>query len=522
MALKDKIRRMDIFANLILFGSVVGILIGVTEGGVQHPWSDRRVWAPMVAGIIGLVIFFIVEFVPNRLASDPILPLRLFAHPTAAISFFLTFVHGVIFYGAVYILPVYFQAIKDASPLQSAFDILPSTSPSAPAAVLAGLIMAITGKYKIQMITWWVVMLVGFIFTFFFDVGTAKWQWVCSQLVTGIGVGAIFALTLPPIQACLPFSEIAHATATFAFSRSFGSVWGIAFATAIFTATVSNELQKVPGTAELGLTGQTALGFATELNTLPPELKEPVRHAFAKALRWAFLLFIPLCVVGTIASLFLKDVPLPDFNDSAHGLGTGSNNKSAAQAPDSRHLSLTIVPEVSKSSSLPLQSPEVLDPRGAGVGTSATLPSERRSASNHAERHPHLEPSADLYPTGPHATPNTLHNARSWATMGKSDGSQEWSGAPRRGDLSREASFGGAVTMERSNDGGHSNREGFRPPIGGVHNQHTYASSSVDSSDEAQAFGKPLNNAVEKSHGVGGRQLGGSKKSHLSMTSDDF
>lgn len=320
MDLKAQFHRMDIFGNFVLFGSVVSILIAVTEGGIEHPWSSTRIYVPLVVGIIGLIAFFLIEFLPNPLAKDPILPLRLFVHPTAAISFFLTFLHGIVFYGAVYVMPIYFQSIKDASPLQSAFDILPSTSPAAPAAVVAGLIMAITGKYKIQMILWWMLMTVGFGLIYLFDIDTPKWEWVIFQLIAGIAIGAIFALTLPPIQACLPVSEIAHATATFAFSRSFGSVWGIAIATAIFTSKVSPKLAAIPGAKEVGLTGQTALGFATELKKLPPELQAAVKPAFASALRSSFLFFIPLCAVGVIACFFMKDVPLPDFNDSEHGI----------------------------------------------------------------------------------------------------------------------------------------------------------------------------------------------------------
>ncbi|CAO1634703.1 unnamed protein product [Parajaminaea phylloscopi] len=334
MKFRDQIHRMDIFGNMILLGSVIAILIAVTEGGVEHPWTDKRIWLSLTCGLCGLVLFFLIEFIPNPLARDPILPRRLFAHPTAAISFFLTFVHGIIFYGAVYILPVYFQAIKDASPLHSAFDILPSTSPSAPAAVIAGLIMALSGKYRLQMIGWWAVMAVGFGLICLFDIETPKWQWATFQLIAGTGVGALFALTLPPIQAALPVSEIAHATATFAFSRSFGSVWGIAISTAIFTSTVSPKLASIPGAAQVGLTGQTALGFATELWQLPEPIRQPAREAYAHALKKSLIFFVPLCGVGLVASFFIKDIPLPDFNDSQHGIRDSTLPPPRAKDPE--------------------------------------------------------------------------------------------------------------------------------------------------------------------------------------------
>lgn len=350
MPLMDKIHRMDIIGNLILLGSVISILIGVTEGGVEHPWSSVRIAVPLAAGLAGLVLFFVVEFVPNPLARDPILPRRLFSNLTAATCFFLTFVHGILFYGAVYVLPIYFQAIKGASPLGSAVDIFPATAPGAPAAMIAGILMATTGKYKLQINFAWVVMIIGFGLLYSFEVDTDKAHWVIYQLLTGFGVGAMFALTLPPIQASLPISELAHATATFAFSRSFGSIWGIAIPTAVFTIKVQPKLAAIQGAAEAGLTGATALGYATEIKHLPMEIQGPVREAYMTALKQAFLVFIPIAAVGLLASFLIKEVPLPDFNETRHGIAE-KVEKEKNVAPAAAAAAAAAVSEESKVAS---------------------------------------------------------------------------------------------------------------------------------------------------------------------------
>jgi hypothetical protein len=156
-------------------------------------------------------------------------------------------------------------------------------------------------------------------------VDTETWKWVVIQLVPGFGVGALFALTLPPIQSSLPVVELAHATATFAFCRSLGSVFGIAFTTTAFVAQVDPRLAAIPGAAEVGLRGSTALAFATELHSLPAELIRPVQEAYMGGLRFAFIVLIPFAVLGLLVSLFVKELPLPDFNESAHGI-VGQDN----------------------------------------------------------------------------------------------------------------------------------------------------------------------------------------------------
>jgi hypothetical protein len=41
--------------------STTSVVIGLTWGGVQYPWSSGRVLLPLVVGLIGLVVFIIYE-----------------------------------------------------------------------------------------------------------------------------------------------------------------------------------------------------------------------------------------------------------------------------------------------------------------------------------------------------------------------------------------------------------------------------------------------------------------------------
>lgn len=324
MPLKEKWHRMDLFANMVLLGSVVSLLVALTDGSVKHPWSSWRIYVPLAAGVTGMVLFFILEFTDNPLSKDPVLPRKLFSNRTAGACFASTFFHGLITYGLIYMIPIYFQAVHLSTPLRSAVQLFPATAPSPFAAILAGIIMTVTGKYLIQTWIYWVITVVGCGLLCLLSTDTPTWQWVLFQVVAGYGIGALFALTLPPIQASLPVEELAHATATFSFCRSFGSVWGIALGTNVFITIVNDKLDKIPGLKELGLTGSTALGFSTELGKLPEQLRQPAQDAYMSSLYKSFLVFVPLAFVGLLISLFVQELPLPDFNDSKHGLRESS------------------------------------------------------------------------------------------------------------------------------------------------------------------------------------------------------
>lgn len=313
MPLKTKLAKMDIVGNMVLLGSVVAILIAVTEGGVTHPWWSWKIWIPLVAGMIGCVMFLMIEFFPSPLSTQPVLPLRLFSNRTACSAFFMTFLHGIATYGAIYALPIYFQAIKDEKPLKSAVSTFPSTAPTAPFAIVAGIAMAVTGKYKSMTFLGWSFTAAGFGWMTRFQVGTSEWELIAAQIVAGMGIGILFAITLPPIQASLPIEELETATATYAFCRSFGAIWGIAITTSVLTAKVNDQLVYVRDAATFGLTGPTALGYVENIKNLPEPLRTLVRQMYADGLQKAMYAFIPVVVVGFACCFFIDDLPLPDF-----------------------------------------------------------------------------------------------------------------------------------------------------------------------------------------------------------------
>lgn len=313
MPLKTKLAKMDIAGNLVLLGSVVSILIAVTEGGVTHPWSSMQIWIPLVAGMAGLILFLLIEFIPNPLSTQPVLPLKLFSNRTACSAFLVTFLHGIATYGAIYALPIYFQSIRDESPLKSAVSTFPSTAPTAPFAIVAGIAMAVTGKYKNLTYIGWAFTAGGFGWMTRFQTGTLQWELIVAQVVAGVGVGILFAITLPPIQASLPIEELETATATYAFCRSFGAIWGIAITTSVLTASVSGKLGSVPQAAQLGLTGPSVLGYVESIKHLPEPIRDQVKQMYADGLQKAMYAFMPVVVVGFACCFWIEDLPLPDF-----------------------------------------------------------------------------------------------------------------------------------------------------------------------------------------------------------------
>jgi hypothetical protein len=111
------LRRIDFIGNAILTASVTSILLSLTYGGTVYAWSSWRSIVPLILGLSGLIGFQVFE--SSKYCLDPTLPIRIFQNRTTSIALALTFIHGIILYWTIYFLPLYFQSVRQVSPLRS-------------------------------------------------------------------------------------------------------------------------------------------------------------------------------------------------------------------------------------------------------------------------------------------------------------------------------------------------------------------------------------------------------------------
>ena len=97
--LKEKMKRIDVIGIIVFVGSSTSFLFGITAGGVLFSWNSAGVIAPLVIGAIGLVAFWAIE---ERVAKEPMMPMRVFKHRTAFAAYIGTTAHGMILWGVIY------------------------------------------------------------------------------------------------------------------------------------------------------------------------------------------------------------------------------------------------------------------------------------------------------------------------------------------------------------------------------------------------------------------------------------
>ncbi|KAL7943913.1 major facilitator superfamily domain-containing protein [Trichoderma barbatum] len=317
-----RVLKLDWLGHALLSASVVSVLISLTWGGTKYPWNSGKVLAPLILGGFGLIIYLLHQ---QYVSKDPSMPLRLYGNRTSLLGFVLTFLHGLIMSWFSFFIPVYFQVLKEDSPLRAGINVLAVAIPFTPAGIIGGLIVTWSGRYK-------PVLLVGLallpIATGCFTLLTAETptaQWAVFQVIAGLGGGLALTSTLPVIQAPLTEDDLAAATATWAFVRSFGMIWGGSIPAAVFNSKVDSLVSRIDNAEIRNL---LALGGAYEHATRlfiisfnsQPVLKAQIISVYTEALRqtWYVLLAFA-CITGPIA-LFLREIPLRTKLETQYGL----------------------------------------------------------------------------------------------------------------------------------------------------------------------------------------------------------
>ncbi|ETS76487.1 hypothetical protein PFICI_11874 [Pestalotiopsis fici W106-1] len=142
----ERIKRVDVVGNLILIASTFAILWALTYGGTRYTWQQGNVLAPLVTGLIGLIIAFLWEMSPW--CKYPVMPPLHFKNQTSAAAFFISFMSMLLAFWINFFYPIYLQAVLGNSAAIAGVNTLPRAIFFPLFAAVGGVIVTKTGRYK--------------------------------------------------------------------------------------------------------------------------------------------------------------------------------------------------------------------------------------------------------------------------------------------------------------------------------------------------------------------------------------
>ncbi|THH28362.1 hypothetical protein EUX98_g5826 [Antrodiella citrinella] len=307
---------MVVLGNFIVVAGATLAISGLTFAGIRFPWSSAQVLAPLISGLVILVVFIVYEM---KVPVEPTIPWEVLNNRAALSGYLSTFAQGIVGVTIIYYLPVYFQASMGASPIRSGVEILPTAMILSPFALIAGVSVQILGKYRLVNIIGWVLLTVGLGVMSLLKADSSTGQWVGYQILTAAGTGLLYASVVFPILARQTVENYAAALAFFAFVRSFSLTWGVTISSTV----LQNELKKKLPAAFLsqfpdGL--EIAYAAIPIIGDLQEPLRTEVRVAFAESMSVIWKTMIGISALGFISLLFLQEIKMALHTDATYGL----------------------------------------------------------------------------------------------------------------------------------------------------------------------------------------------------------
>jgi len=214
--------------------------------------------------------------------------------------------------------PAYFQAVKLAPPLLSGLYIFPSAIGISPAAIVQGIIISKTGKYRLIGLIGWALALLGTGLYLLLDVNTTVGETVPFQLISAIGFGFIYATTFTVLAPLEP-TQNAPALAFLQFVRTFSVSWSISIGATI----IQNELRhRLPSDflSQFPADQDLTYSIIPHIGEIPQPLQDEVRKAFADSLRVMWKVILAFGAAGLLCGLVQKEIPLHSKKDDKFGL----------------------------------------------------------------------------------------------------------------------------------------------------------------------------------------------------------
>jgi len=298
---------IDYLGAAAIVAAVSSFLLYLNWAGEEYGWGAPASLALLVGAVVLAALFVVVE----RRAREPIIPMGLFGNAVFRVGNDFGLLAGVVMFGAVIFLPLYFQAVMGMSPTESGLGLLPMVMGLFAASIGSGQLITRTERYKIFPIAGAALMIVALVLLSLLEVDTPYWQLGCYAFVFGFGLGLTMQTIVVAVQNAVPFRDMGAATSSTTFFRSLGGAIGAAAFGAVLANRLTHHLAE-------GFAGSPGASTVSDIDTNDvqaiQDLVEPQRglvlSAYTDAIVDVFLFAIPFVALALIVALFLKEAPL--------------------------------------------------------------------------------------------------------------------------------------------------------------------------------------------------------------------
>jgi MFS family permease len=293
---------LDLPGNGILITAVAMLLLALQWGGDKYAWKSSQIIGLLVGAGLGSLGFVVWQNYRGRAA---LIPFYIIGQRTVAASFGSSFfIVGATLVHAYY-LPIWFQAIRDDSPIQSGVHLVPYVASNFFFSMVAGILVTKTGYFNPPALMGPIVATIGcgLLTTLRVDTSTAKW--VGFEILTATGVGMTIQQGIIAVQAVLPLEVVPIGTALVLFAQSLSGSIFVSVGSSLLRNELSTGLSeaRLPG---VNITEILSVGATEVRDKVPVEHLAQFLVLYNSSLQKTFILAIPLAALGFFAASLME------------------------------------------------------------------------------------------------------------------------------------------------------------------------------------------------------------------------
>jgi EmrB/QacA subfamily drug resistance transporter len=284
--------RLNVVDLLLVSPGLALVIYGLAETNSAGGFGSPKVLIPLIAGL-ALISAFVWHALRVR---DPLIDLRLFKDRTFTTSSITLVLVAISVFGSFLLLPLYFQAVRGESALQSGLLLAPQGLGAMLAMPIAGKLADTTGIGRIVPPG---LVLVGLTFLGLTQLqgDTSYWLFGIDLFFMGIGMGMTMMPTFSGAMQTLRQSQVAKASTTLNINQQVGASIGTAALSVILAHQLTSKLTGGSG-------GSGGIGGA-----IPAGARDLAAQAYGATFWWALGLVVVAFVVAI--TQLPKDKPAP-------------------------------------------------------------------------------------------------------------------------------------------------------------------------------------------------------------------
>lgn len=301
--------KFDYLGTVLMAMAVTSLVLVCTWGGSLYAWTSPTILWLVASIFVTSIAFFMVE----RRVSEPLIPLKMLAHPvfiTATLSGLIAFGAGM--FAVIAYLPTYLQMVYGYSSTHSGLLLLPMVVGVMIGSIGSGALISRIGRYK-----GFVIAGMAAIPTAVFLISTlgtsSSVVLICVYLaLLGIGGGLVMQNIVLAVQNAFPQSEVGTVTSSNNFFREIGATVGVAVVGALFAGRLTASLAGLA--PQLGVASIESI-TPHIVRALPQDIRAQVIEAYTHALLPIFQGLVPILLIGLALAFALPNRRLKDEHD---------------------------------------------------------------------------------------------------------------------------------------------------------------------------------------------------------------